>query len=61
MSGSNGVLDGLTSGFVNKSKAGKALFILHPCAVLLIFVPVLKPNPDETKPNPDKQFQTKPR
>jgi hypothetical protein len=54
MSGSNGVLDGLTSGFVNKSKAGKALFILHPCAVLLIFVPVLKPNPDETKPNPDK-------
>lgn len=42
MSGSSGVFDGLTSGFVNQSKAGKPIFILHSCAVLLIFVPVLK-------------------
>lgn len=42
MRSSNGVLDGLTSGFVNKSKARIAFFILHSCTVLLIFVPVLE-------------------
>lgn len=41
MSSTNGVLDGLTSGLIDQSKAGKALFILHSYAVLFIFDPVL--------------------
>jgi len=44
MSCSNGVLDSLTSDFVYKRKAGQPLFILHPCAVLQVFDPVLKQN-----------------
>lgn len=42
MSGSNGVLHSLTSSFVNESKAGKALLILHSSAEPLILVPVLQ-------------------
>lgn len=42
MSGSNGVLHSLTSSFVNESKAGKALLILHSSAEPLVLVPVLK-------------------
>jgi hypothetical protein len=42
MTGSNGMLDGLASGLVNQRKAGIPFFILHSCAVLFIFVPVLQ-------------------
>ena len=42
MSSTNGVLDGLASGLIDQSKAGKALFILHSYAVLFIFDPVLQ-------------------
>lgn len=41
MGGPNGVLDRLTSGFVNQSKARKPLFVLHPRTVLLVFNPML--------------------
>lgn len=36
------MLDSLTSGLIDESKAGKALFILHSCTELLIFDPVLE-------------------
>lgn len=42
MSIPNRMFHGLTSGFVNQSKTWESFFILHPCAVLFIFVPVLK-------------------
>lgn len=42
MSGSNGMLESLPGGFVNQSKGREALLVLHTCAVLLIFVPVLE-------------------
>lgn len=42
MRSSNGMFNGLTSGFINQGKAGETHFIFHSCAELLIFVPVLK-------------------
>ena len=42
MRSSNGMFNGLTSGFINQRKAGETHFIFHTCAELLIFVPVLE-------------------
>lgn len=42
MRSSNGMFNGLTSGFINQRKAGETHFILHTCAEFLIFVPVLE-------------------
>lgn len=42
MSGTNGVLHGLSSSFVDQCKTWQSLFILHSCAILLIFDPVLQ-------------------
>lgn len=39
---SKGVLDGFAGDTVDESKAGEALFVLHPGAVPHILVPVLR-------------------
>ncbi len=41
MTGTDGMLDSLTGDLVDQRKGRAALFILHPCAVLLILVPML--------------------
>lgn len=43
MSVSNGVFHSLASSFINQRKTRKPLFILHPCAILLILNPMLQP------------------
>lgn len=48
MSSPNRMLDCITSGLVNQSKAGKSFFILHLNAEPLIFIPVLQ---SSTTPN----------
>ena len=41
MSGTNGMLNGLTGDLVDKRKRRVTLFILHPCAVFQILVPTV--------------------
>jgi len=41
MSGTDGVLQGFTSGLVDQRESRAPLFILHPSAVLLILIPML--------------------
>lgn len=41
MRGTDGMLNGLTSSFVDQRKGGEPLLILHPRAVLLLLVPML--------------------
>lgn len=55
VSGSNGMLHGLTSGFINQSKTGTAFLILYSCAILLILVPVLQKQPTSTTNTRKKQ------
>ena len=52
------MLDGLTSGLIDQSKAGKTLFILHSYAELFISDPVLQTTITQITDPTNKQKKT---